>query len=182
MKAKLITKKQNDILGTYTIDSKPFTIGRGQENSLVINEPHISRAHVKLEWKEDKLILTRLSPTGKLIVDGKNTERQELFLELGGDPGHHQKTLSFEIPPYSFTLSLERGEEEVLAEPSFPFLMSEEAPEEAVLVEKRKAPSAEETKITARPIKAKLIVLQGLSPHTSYDLLGEEIILGRDAE
>src|SRR3989338_8065354 len=116
MKAKLIYKKQNEILGTYTIDSEPFTIGRGQENSLVINEPHISRAHVKLEWKEDKLILTRLSPTGKLIVDGKNTEHQELSLELGGGPGPHQKTLSFEIPPYSFTLSLERLNEEAKEE------------------------------------------------------------------
>ena len=182
MKAKLIYKKQNEILGTYTLSEAPFTIGRSQENSLVIDEPHISRTHVKLEWEKDKLILTRLSPTGKLIVDGKNTEHQELSLEFGGAPDRHQKTLSFEIPPYSFTLSLERLQEEVPAEPPFPFMMSEEAPEEAVLVKKGKAPVSEETKITARPIKAKLIVLQGLSPHASYDLLGEEIILGRDAE
>lgn len=178
MKVKLIYKKQNEILGTYTLGLDPFTIGRDPQNSLVIDEPHISRTHAKLEWKENKLCLTRISTAGKLIFDGKNTEYEELSLEFGGGPGHHQKTLSFEIPPYSFTVSVETPEEEVPAEPPFPFMMNEELPEEGDKIEKL----AEETKITARPIKAKLIVLQGLSPHTSYDLVGNEIILGRDSE
>ena len=170
MKAKLIHKKQNEILGTYTIDLGPFTIGRNPQNSLVISEPHISRTHAQLEWKEDKLILTRISPTGKLIVDGKNMEQEVLSLEEGA--------LSFEIPPYSFTVSLETipeegKKEEVPVEPPFPFMISEETPAGS---------TSDETKITTRPIKARLIVLQGLSPHVSYDLLGDELILGRDAD
>ncbi len=173
MKAKLIYKKQNELLGTYTLGKDTFTLGREPHNSLVIDEPHISRVHAKLEWKENKLILTRISTTGKLIFDGKNIEHQELSLELG--------SLSFEIPPYSFTLSLEPPEEEGVAEPPFPFMINEPSQEEGA-VEKAQALETEETKITARPIKAKLIILQGMSPHMSYDLLGDEIILGRDAE
>ncbi len=173
MKTKLTYKKQKEVLGTHTLEKDLFTIGRDSQNSLMIADPHISRTHAKIEWKEGKLFLTRLSPTGKLIFDGKNIERQEISLALG--------PISFEIPPYSFTLSTEDSEEALPSEP-FPFIMSEEPPEEAFqqVIEEKKP--AEETKITTRPIKAKLIILQGVSPHLQYDLLGGDIILGRDAE
>src|SRR3989338_2571143 len=126
MKIKLIHKKQNEILGAYTVGLELFTIGRDPQNALVLSEPHISRIHAQLEWKKDKLILTKTSPTGKLIFDGKNIETQEFSLAPG--------SFSFEIPPYSFTLSLESEEsakeEIVVDEPPFPFMISEEIQEE----------------------------------------------------
>src|SRR3989338_3491066 len=178
MKIKLVIKKENEIIDTIEIVDFPFHIGRAESCNLALADQHISRVHATLHFKEDEIVIEKRSKAGKLLIDGKDIEKkQSLSLPC-----------AFEIPPYA--LSLEMPKEEVLEaagsmeqatpeeEPeSFPVLLDEkEKMEEASFLEK----PLEETKISKHKVRAKLILLEGKSPHESYDLVGSEITPGRD--
>ncbi len=179
MKIKLIIKKLNEIIQSQVVDVmlEPLVMGR-HTTPLALDEPHISREHVKIEWNKEagQLLLIRLSKTGKVLLDGKNIESEELILPS-----------TFEIPPFSFIVEptvevAERAEEKAeekkeIPEPdklwtptpeSFPVTLDEEEIKSDV------------TRVTSRTIKAKIIILKGKSPFESYDIVGEELTLGRD--
>ena len=101
MNIKLTFKKMDQILKVVTITpaESPFRMGRGKDNEFMIEEPHISRHHAQIEFKEGKWFLLKMTKTGKLIYDGKNIEKQELTLPT-----------SFEIPPYAFTVEVAQEE------------------------------------------------------------------------
>jgi len=106
MKIKLILKKENVDIQTLIIDSFPFMIGRAKENHLVLDEPHISRIHVSIDYQKEKLILNKFTTVGKL--------------KFSGNPLSLPAT--FAIPPYTFVLELlaekEFAEEEIQKEVS----------------------------------------------------------------
>ncbi|HBQ21733.1 MAG: hypothetical protein A2Z91_03170 [Deltaproteobacteria bacterium GWA2_38_16] len=187
MNIKLTFKKMDQILKVVTITpaESPFRMGRGKDNEFMIEEPHISRHHAQIEFKEGKWFLLKMTKTGKLIYDGKNIEKQELTLPT-----------SFEIPPYAFTVEVAQEEKIEVSISKKTELKSEPRTEPSTEIDEKEifTPTSqsfpltleenedkikEETKITSH-IQAKIIILKGTSTYQSYDLLGKEITLGRD--
>ncbi|MBI4041510.1 MAG: FHA domain-containing protein [Deltaproteobacteria bacterium] len=158
----------------------PITLGRGATCEIVLDEQHISREHAAVILEEDSLKLVKKTATGKVFFENIPLEK-ETALTLPA---------TFEIPP--FTILLEnKSIPETSAGEAVPVIKSEteESLEDFPIIldetmghEKKAVPkSTDETMISSHRIKAKLMVLEGKSPHTSYDLQGKEMVIGRDA-
>ena len=173
MKIKLTLKKQNKILRTLEVDRFPFSIGRNEDNDLVLDDPHISRRHLTLTMEKERILIVKISETGKCLFQDRPVGKEALPMPA-----------IFEIPPYSFLLEkLEEApavssETESLPQQPFPSTLADDLfPFEPPPPEPK---FMEETQIVQKMPKAKMIVLQGNSPYPGYDLMGEEIIVGRD--
>ncbi len=51
----------------------PITIGREEGNSVQLNDERISRFHLKIQYDQDKLVLTDLESTNGTRVNGEDT-------------------------------------------------------------------------------------------------------------
>jgi hypothetical protein len=51
----------------------PITIGREEGNSVQLNDERISRFHIKIQYDQDKLVLTDLESTNGTKVNGEDT-------------------------------------------------------------------------------------------------------------
>lgn len=177
MKIKLLLKKDDQIIKEIKDAPLPFRIGRTEDNDLVLPVPHISRHHAIIERVEHELFLTNLSERGQLLVEGENIQREKLEIPI-----------SFQIPPFEIDIELEITPLKFEVKPTEPLFETTEMPESFPLTleeEEKEGPpslSAEETRITKRRPKGKIIVLEGKSAHKGYDLIGDEIVMGRDPD
>lgn len=176
MKINLLLKKNDEIIRKMEILRFPCRIGRSKDNDLILEEPHISRHHAVIELIGNEIVITNISQKGKVLFEGENIEKQTLE-----SPG------AFEIPPFEITLISEptaiKKFESKPGEPLFeeaPPSLAESFP--LTIEEEKQAPAGEETRISEIPPRAKIIVIQGTSPHEGYDLIGDEIIIGRDPD
>ena len=96
MKIDLIITKNEEIVFKGSFDKLPLTLGRSQDNDVVLEAPHISRHHVRLDLKDDKVVVHNVSSLGKIIFQGEGHESVEL---KSGD--------FFEIPPYRIEIHIE---------------------------------------------------------------------------
>lgn len=62
----------------FVLGTKPVTIGRHLENDCVINEPHISRQHAKIEYEHGKYVLYDLDSSSGTFINNKKIACQEL--------------------------------------------------------------------------------------------------------
>jgi pSer/pThr/pTyr-binding forkhead associated (FHA) protein/tetratricopeptide (TPR) repeat protein len=170
MKINLLLKKDEQIVRKTEISHFPCRIGRSKDNDLILEEPHISRHHAMIELIGNEIVITNISQKGKVLFEGENIEGKQT-LELPG---------AFEIPPFEITIVSEptaiKKFESKLTEPLF------EEPPPSLAESFPLTIEAEETKISEIPPRAKIIVIQGTSPHEGYDLIGDEIIIGRDPD
>ncbi|MCK4400804.1 FHA domain-containing protein [bacterium] len=92
----------------FEFDNEPCTIGRIQDNDIVLeNDDIVSRHHAKIVLEDDKLILVDLESKNGTKVNGKKISRQELKshdkIEVGG------VSLAFEVIPEQVNSSEEAG-------------------------------------------------------------------------
>lgn len=79
IKEHTITIKDTDGLGQdFTIDlEKPFVIGRGQNCDVLYPKDGLSREHLKVEFEQNKFIITDLGATNGSYVDEVKVEREK---------------------------------------------------------------------------------------------------------
>lgn len=62
----------------YALESARVTIGRRPENDIVLQDPHVSRAHARVRYKMGRYILTDLESKAGTIVNGKAVKEHVL--------------------------------------------------------------------------------------------------------
>jgi predicted component of type VI protein secretion system len=63
-----------------------LTIGRADQNDLVVHQPVVSRLHARIEFRNGRFVLTDLSANGTYVVadeDGSNYVHRDSFVLLG---------------------------------------------------------------------------------------------------
>jgi len=63
-----------------------LTIGRADQNDLVVHQPLVSRLHARIEFRNGRFVLTDLSANGTYVVaddDGSNYVHRDSFVLLG---------------------------------------------------------------------------------------------------
>ena len=60
------------------IGAAPVRIGRGSDNTLVIREKSVSRAHATIQLESGGLVLTDLGSTGGTFVNGVQVKRRKI--------------------------------------------------------------------------------------------------------
>ncbi len=58
--------------------NREFTIGRGSEHDMVLDEDMVSRAHARISTFEDQVIVQDLGSTNGTLINGNRTERHVL--------------------------------------------------------------------------------------------------------
>jgi len=60
----------------------PWTVGRSQENHIVINDPNVSRKHARISRADDGFVVEDLGSTNGTLLDGVPIDRERIE---GGD-------------------------------------------------------------------------------------------------
>lgn len=109
----------------YRLEQEEITIGRGEENTIVLNIAEVSRAHTSLTKVEEGYMIKDLGSTNGTFVDKK---------EIGG------KYL------------LKPGDTVMLGDAVYMTYMAEPDPEETLVTPRPKEPDSQEvTAVTAKP-------------------------------
>src|SRR3989338_6319774 len=95
MKIDLIITQNEEIVFKGSFDKLPLTLGRSQDNDIVLDAPHISRQHARLNVHDDKVVVENLSSVGKILYQDEARESVEL---KSGD--------FFTIPPYRVEIQI----------------------------------------------------------------------------
>lgn len=89
---------RGDGAGQFMADKAELTIGRGDDNDIVLNEPQVSRRHALLKNTDDGVILEDLSSANGTFVNGQRVTRVKIT---------EQDTITFGTT--SVRLDLKRG-------------------------------------------------------------------------
>lgn len=99
----------------FSSTETPLHVGRSQDAQLCINDPRVSRLHIRIDWRSSGFMLTDLSSFGTWVrFDGSNTEvplRRDACLlhgagqiALGMPFGANTPTLDFHVAGSSMSL------------------------------------------------------------------------------
>jgi len=96
--AKLILSRDGAIINQYFIDKPSLTIGRGQDNDIIIDDPVLSRQHARVLTVEKDQIIEDLQSSNGTLVNGRPQVRHILqhgdIIQLGS---HHLRYMSARI-------------------------------------------------------------------------------------
>lgn len=67
--------------GTHAIplDSSPITIGRSHENTIVLDDPRVSRKHIEIRVIREHFVLFDLNSSGGTYVNGHKVSQAMLY-------------------------------------------------------------------------------------------------------
>jgi hypothetical protein len=86
---ELVTKDKN-----YPLEGHgPWTIGRSQENDIVISDPNVSRKHARLSRADNGFVVEDLGSTNGTLLDGAPIDRERI--ESGDELTFGQSTARF---------------------------------------------------------------------------------------
>jgi FHA domain-containing protein len=86
---ELVTKDKN-----YPLEGHgPWTIGRSQENDIVISDPNVSRRHARLSRADNGFVVEDLGSTNGTLLDGAPIDRERI--ESGDELTFGQSTARF---------------------------------------------------------------------------------------
>ena len=71
----------------------PWTIGRSQENDIVISDPNVSRRHARLSRADNGFVVEDLGSTNGTLLDGAPIDRERI--ESGDELTFGQITARF---------------------------------------------------------------------------------------
>ena len=108
MKIDLIITKNEETVFKGSFEKLPLTLGRSQDNDIILEAPHISRQHVRLNMHDDKVVVENLSSLGKILYQNEAKDS----VELKSDD-------FFNIPPYLIEIHISGLLEEKVSVPSF---------------------------------------------------------------
>lgn len=88
---------------TFALGPIETTIGRGEENDIVIDSPHASRYHARIEWDGTDYVLHDLGSKNGTSVNGRRLDAPHTLRQgdLVGLPG---MTLAFDFAADTLTL------------------------------------------------------------------------------
>ena len=79
---------------TYPLDGRgPWTIGRSQENDIVVSDPNVSRRHARLSRADNGFVVEDLGSTNGTLLDGAPIDRERI--ESGDELTFGQITARF---------------------------------------------------------------------------------------
>jgi predicted component of type VI protein secretion system len=79
---------------TYPLDGRgPWTIGRSQENDIVVSDPNVSRRHARLSRADNGFVVEDLGSTNGTLLDGAPIDRERI--ESGDELTFGQVTARF---------------------------------------------------------------------------------------
>ena len=67
----LVVVDQDGKRSSYRAPGLPLTIGRGNDNHLVLNDAKVSRNHLRVDYCDDRIIIEDLSSKNGTYLDGK---------------------------------------------------------------------------------------------------------------
>ena len=67
----LVVVDQDGNRSSYRAPGLPLTIGRGNDNHLVLNDAKVSRNHLRVDYCDDRIVIEDLSSKNGTYVDGK---------------------------------------------------------------------------------------------------------------
>jgi pSer/pThr/pTyr-binding forkhead associated (FHA) protein len=79
----------------YDLSSSRVTIGRRPENDIVLQDPHVSRTHARIRFKQGRYVLTDLDSKAGTLVNGRPI--QEHVLRPGDQIGIAGKRFVFRV-------------------------------------------------------------------------------------
>lgn len=99
-----------DVNATFKSGDMPIHLGRVSEADFVVNDQRVSRLHAKIEWRDNRFVLSDLSSYGTWVkFTGSDTElalrRGECVLHGNGDIALGAPFSDFTVPTVSFNLS-----------------------------------------------------------------------------
>jgi pSer/pThr/pTyr-binding forkhead associated (FHA) protein len=103
----LVVSLANGTTSTYPLDAPEITIGRADDNDIVIQSPIVSRRHLRLLRSEkDYLIQISSSATNSTLLTGAAISNQQPLcngdeIVIGPDSHEHTVILRYEAPPAS---------------------------------------------------------------------------------
>ncbi len=77
-KANFVVLAGQDIGRKYEIKKAEITIGRAEENDVVINDQDVSREHARVEARPDSFVISDLGSTNGMLVNGTKTKVHRL--------------------------------------------------------------------------------------------------------
>ena len=75
---KLVLSFQGVLIREYALDRPVLSIGRRDENDIVIDHMGVSGTHAQIAMEGQSVILTDLKSTNGTFVNGQRVERVEL--------------------------------------------------------------------------------------------------------
>jgi pSer/pThr/pTyr-binding forkhead associated (FHA) protein len=80
--------------GTYPLEGRgPWTIGRSQENDIVVSDPNVSRRHARLSRADNGFVVEDLGSTNGTLLDGAPIDRERI--ESGDELTFGESTARF---------------------------------------------------------------------------------------
>ncbi len=80
--------------GSYPLEGRgPWTVGRSQENDIVIPDPNVSRQHARLSRSDNGFVVEDLGSTNGTLLDGAPIDRERI--EAGDELTFGQSTARF---------------------------------------------------------------------------------------
>jgi pSer/pThr/pTyr-binding forkhead associated (FHA) protein len=79
---------------TYPLEGHgPWTVGRSQENDIVVPDPNVSRKHARLARADNGFVVEDLGSTNGTLLDGAPIDRERI--ESGDELTFGQSTARF---------------------------------------------------------------------------------------
>ena len=79
---------------TYPLEGRgPWTVGRSQENDIVVPDPNVSRRHARLSRADNGFVIEDLGSTNGTLLDGAPIDRERI--ESGDELTFGQSTAHF---------------------------------------------------------------------------------------
>ena len=80
--------------GTFPLEGRgPWTVGRSQENDIVVSDPNVSRRHARLSRSDNGFVVEDLGSTNGTLLDGAPIDRERI--ESGDELTFGQITARF---------------------------------------------------------------------------------------
>ncbi len=79
---------------TFPLEGRgPWTVGRSQENDIVVNDPNVSRKHARISRADNGFVVEDLGSTNGTLLDGAPIDRERI--DGGDELTFGQSTASF---------------------------------------------------------------------------------------
>ena len=159
-KAKLVVKKEDEVILEYVIEQCPVRVGRKGDNDIVLEEKNVSRKHAQIIMKEGQYCVSDVGSTGGIKLNGERVTEKEIHT---GDV----------IAIGNYTLHFDSGnpeDERTVFET-----------EEATVLEEGTVIDEDRTKFYEEP-EAKLVVVKSGVLSEDIILKEEEVVIGRDED
>ena len=77
--------KKGDSQSSSTVTKETFVVGRAPTCDVIIDHPQVSREHLRVEWKDEKIFITDLGSSHGTSLNGKPLTPKKSSQYISGD-------------------------------------------------------------------------------------------------